>query len=207
MHYQKYFTEHAKDIRKTWTGIKNIINFRTMTKGQPTSMMIDNKLITDPTNIAEGYFSSIAEKLQQNLTFGNNNFSKYLNEPLNNNFLFKSVDSNEIILIIASFENSKASGPHSISTEILKLIKHNICYPLREIINISFATGVYLDLLKIAQGIPIFKNKGLDYIPFLTLHNCIYELQFGFRSKHSTNHALLSLTEMIREALDNNSFA
>ena len=128
MHYQKYFTEHAKDIRKTWTGIKNIINFRTMTKGQPTSMMIDNKLITDPTNIAEcfnNYFSSIAEKLQQNLTFGNNNFSKYLNEPLNNNFLFKSVDSNEFILIIASFENSKASGPLSIPTEILKLIKHN----------------------------------------------------------------------------------
>ena len=77
LHYQKYFTEHGKDIRKTWTGIKNIINFRTMTKGQPTSMMIDNKLIRDPTNIAEGfnnYFSSIAEKLPQNLTFGNNNF-------------------------------------------------------------------------------------------------------------------------------------
>ena len=130
-----------------------------MTKGQPTSMMIDNKLITDHTNIAEGfnnYFSSIAEKLQQNLTFGNNNFSKYLNEPLNNNFLFKSVDSNEIILIIASFENSKASGPLSIPNEILKLIKHNICYPLGEIINISFATGVYPDLLKIAQVIPIF---------------------------------------------------
>ena len=30
----------------------------------------------------------------------------------------------------------------------------------------------------------------------------MYELQFGFRSKHSTNHALLCLTEMIREALD-----
>ena len=236
LHYQKYFTEHAKDIRKTWTGIKNIINFRTMTKVQPTSMMIDNKLITDPTNIAEGfnnYFSSIAEKLQQNLTLGNNNFSKYLNEPLNNNFLFKSVDSNEIILIIASFENSKASGPLSIPTEILKLIKHNICYPLREIINISFTTGVYPDLLKIAQVIPIFKNKGdkmlvSNYRPisllsninkifeklvysrlysFFTLHNCIYELQFGFCSKHSTNHALLSLTEMIREALDNSSFA
>ena len=42
---------------------------------------------------------------------------------------------------------------------------------------------------------------------FLTFHNCIYELQFGFHSKHSTNHALLSLTEMIREALDNSSFA
>ena len=30
----------------------------------------------------------------------------------------------------------------------------------------------------------------------------MYELQFGFRAQHSTNHALLSLTEKIREALD-----
>ena len=158
---------------------------------------------------------------------------KWLSTPLDYNFLFKSVDTNEIILIIDSLENSKATGPCSIPTEILKLIKHNICYPLKEIINLSFATGVYPDKLKIAKVIPIFKNKGdqllvSNYRPisllsninkifeklvfsrlysFLTLHNCIYDLQFGFRAKHSTNHALLSLTEMIREALDNSDFA
>ena len=37
---------------------------------------------------------------------------------------------------------------------------------------------------------------------FLNKYNCIYELQFGFQAGHSTNHALLSLTEKIREALD-----
>ena len=42
---------------------------------------------------------------------------------------------------------------------------------------------------------------------FLEKYDCIYELQFGFRNSHSTNHALLSLTESIRNALDNNSFA
>ena len=40
---------------------------------------------------------------------------------------------------------------------------------------------------------------------FLETHNCIYELQFGFRSKHSTNHALLSITPKIKEAIDNGS--
>ena len=38
-----------------------------MTKGQPTSMITENILKTDPTKIAEGlnnYFPSIAEKLQ-----------------------------------------------------------------------------------------------------------------------------------------------
>ena len=81
-----------------------------MTKGQPPPMLVDNELITDPTKIAEGfnnYFSSIAGKLSR-ITFGNNNLSKYLNEPLNN-FRFKSVDTNEIILITVSLENSEAS--------------------------------------------------------------------------------------------------
>ena len=42
---------------------------------------------------------------------------------------------------------------------------------------------------------------------FLNVHNCIYELQFDFIKNHSTNYALLSLTENIREALDGNNFA
>ena len=157
------------DWYKKWTGIKSIINIRTLAKGQPTSMLIDKDLITDPTKISEGfntYFSSIAEKLQQNISFGDNNFTKYLNTPLNHNFLFKSADTTEIILIIDALENSKATGPHSIPTEILKLIKSNICHPLKEIINLSFATGTYPDELKLAKVIPIFKNKGDQLILF-----------------------------------------
>ena len=42
---------------------------------------------------------------------------------------------------------------------------------------------------------------------FLNLFNCISELQFGFRSKHSTSHTLVSITEKIREALDTGHFA
>ena len=38
--------------------------------------------------------------------------------------------------------------------------KSNICYPLKEIINLSFATGIYPIKLKIAKVIPVFKNKG-----------------------------------------------
>ena len=39
---------------------------------------------------------------------------------------------------------------------------------------------------------------------FLLKHNCIYDLQFGFREKNSTAHAL---TENIRNALDKNEFS
>ena len=41
---------------------------------------------------------------------------------------------------------------------------------------------------------------------FLEKYDCIYDLQFGFRSKHSTVHALVSITESIRSALDYSKF-
>ena len=34
---------------------------------------------------------------------------------------------------------------------------------------------------------------------FLELHNILYNFQFGFRASHSINHALISLTEMIKK--------
>ena len=42
---------------------------------------------------------------------------------------------------------------------------------------------------------------------FLNENKVLSSFQFGFRNKHSTNHALISLTEMIQSALDNDQFA
>ena len=37
---------------------------------------------------------------------------------------------------------------------------------------------------------------------FLESNKCIYDLQFGFRQKHSTNHALLNMVQQIKETID-----
>ena len=41
---------------------------------------------------------------------------------------------------------------------------------------------------------------------FLPEFDTLYRLQFGFRKKHSTEHALLSIVEKIRTNLDNGIF-
>ena len=71
-------------VRMTQKGYK-IDRYRRILICCSTSIMIDKELETDPQKIAEGcnsYFSSIAEKLQQNQEFSNNDFSKYLSTPL-----------------------------------------------------------------------------------------------------------------------------
>ena len=37
--------------------------------------------------------------------------------------------------------------------------------------------------------------------------NCLNELQFGFRDKHSTTHALIKITDSIKKAIDDNNFS
>ena len=41
---------------------------------------------------------------------------------------------------------------------------------------------------------------------YLESNNILYPLQFGFRQKCSTNHALIQITESIRNSIDNNEF-
>ena len=235
-HYQKYFIENTNNIRQTWKGIKSIINIRNTSKCRISSLKIDEEISSDPkvmANSFNNYFSSIGKDLQRQIYYYGNDFTHYLKQPNDHNFFINPTDEVEIINIIDNLCTNKATGPHSIPTDILQIIKFNIVTPLSEIINLSFSTGIYPDNLKIAEVIPIYKDKGsmlecCNYRPisllsninkiyekmmhsrrynFLNIHNCIYELQFGFRENHSTIHALLSLTENIREALDNNNFA
>ena len=42
---------------------------------------------------------------------------------------------------------------------------------------------------------------------FLRKNKVLFSYQLGFRNNHSTNHAFVSLTEMIRYALENGNFA
>ena len=42
---------------------------------------------------------------------------------------------------------------------------------------------------------------------FLEQYKCIYDLQFGFRKYHSTNHAIISIIQKIQNAIKNNNLA
>ena len=55
-------------------------------------------------------------------------------------------------------ETSKASGPNSIPKKILKLFKKQFSKPLSHIINLSFNQGIFPNLFKTVNFIPIHKK-------------------------------------------------
>ena len=68
----------------------------------------------------------MVEKLQGNIRSLGVDYTDYLKNPSEKIFHYESADSEEILLIIDSIETNKATGPNSIPTEILKLIKNNV---------------------------------------------------------------------------------
>ena len=64
-YYQSYFKDNYNNIRKTWDGIKSIINISNMKSMSPSSLNVNNKINTNPVDIANcfnDYFSNIYRK-------------------------------------------------------------------------------------------------------------------------------------------------
>ena len=143
----------------------------------------------------------------------------------------KPTTGTEVKNLILSLNDKKAYGPGSIPTEVMKLIVHTLSEYISQIINISLSTGTYPNCLKNATIVPVHKKETKlelsNYRPISLLSNIskIFEkilhvsfysflnvnkkknLQFGFRSKHNTNQALIQLTEKIRVVIDSNEYA
>ena len=147
-------------------------------------------------------------------------------------FFISPTTSDEIESQTKHLKKHKASDPNGIPTTILKKIGKDISVPITELINLSFNQGNFPAVLKIASVTPTFKKSDKsdvnNYTPislisniskiieklvhkrlnsFLEQNNIFYPFQFGFRDYHSTTHALIEITDQIKEACDCSLYA
>ena len=92
--------------------------------------------VTDPLHIANIFnddFSSIAGKTEANIKFSNKSFQDVLHHPNADSLFITPTDAHEVNLIISSLNSDKSTGPNSLPTKILKLLKNDIYSPSRHI--------------------------------------------------------------------------
>ena len=227
LYFTKFFNDNPNNLKNTWKSIKNLISLKNISHSSPSSIYYNNKTVTSPFEIANAfnnYFSNFALDIQSSIKYSAKEFHEFL-PPLSikSSFLSPS-DKNEIISIISALDSRKTSGPNGIPIKILKLMKNDISDQLAVLFNLSFTSGLFPTILKASKVAPIYKKyskrKCSNYRPISLLSNIekiferivykrlykfiednklVYNLQFGFRQKHSTTQALIHLTEKIRE--------
>ena len=101
-------------------------------------------------NVFNNDFSSIGKITQSKIMFSNKNYTDYLHDENFSFFFITPADSEEVITIISSLSDKKSSGPNSIPTRILKLLKKDTSTQLVDIFNHSFSLGIYPTPLKTA---------------------------------------------------------
>ena len=229
-HFNEYFATNIKNSKNIWKGVNELIQGRKKYSNNTITLKIGNELHSDPKRVAEEFnkhFSSIADTIRAKISESDTDFRTSLKNSPAYSFFAYHIHTNEVTKIINSL-GPKSAGPCTIPNTILKTVLIDISEILAKFCNLSIQTGIFPSSLKTAKVVPVFKNKGsiqdlTNYRPisllsnidkifeklihsrvvkFLDQNNCLFNHQYGFRKKHSTIHALVNLTELIRANMD-----
>ena len=215
------------DLSKTWKVLRDILGLGNNATRQKMNFLIEDTLVTDSLDIANGFnnfFVSIGPKLAKDLTSNIDPLS-YVNFNINS-IVTTDISGNQIREVINSLNNS-SPGHDELPPFVAKTCMEGYIEPITHLVNESLKSGIFPSELKLARVVPIFKSGDpsllTNYRPisvlsffskilekivynivfdFLCENEILYDYQFGFRSKHSTQQALITLVDNVTKSLD-----
>ena len=230
-YFQTTFERFKHDIKQTWSVIDETLRRKKKETLSPTFLHI-SRTLNDPQEIANAfntYFISIGQKLATQFN-ANHHFTAYLDDSSDRRLKLESIDEATTRKLIEHLKNKTSSlqlSVDGISNKLLKLSINELVTPLTIIINQMLNTGIFPEQLKISKVVPIYKandrklltnyrpiallpsiSKIFEYTILEQLSNYFLEnelfapQQFGFRAKHSTELAALSLVDYLTYKLD-----
>ena len=181
-------------------------------------------------NALNRYFVEVGINLAEKLSPVTKSFDTYLDPDKSpvETFFINRTNPEEVFRIINSFSSSMCEDPDQTCPKIYKLGAESLSLILPTLINDCFDAGHFPSPLKIGKVIPIFKgddevemgnrrpititsctSKLIEKLvkkrlqSFLKKHNILSDFQFGYRSQHSTTHAILNICDNILTKFDN----
>ena len=227
LYYLDNFKNFNKNIKHSWNILKNLTGVNK--SGASSNPMFISNNYDDKLSTVERfnkYFANIGNYLDSKIVnINDSNVQPNFNNP--NSFFFFPVTDKEIDKIIVNLKSVR-SGTDSIPIKIFKDQRHLFIHPLRTLINMSFQKGIFPSCLKLARITPIHKQgdfidpsnfRPISCLPYISkiVEKCVKERlvgfckkfslinpsQFGFQRNVSTCDAVIHLTEIIYESLNN----
>ena len=141
--------------------------------------------------------------------------------------MFRAICTEEVSDLIQGLKTSKASiGP---PTKCIKLANQQISTALALVFNNSLAQGIMPNILKLSRVTPVHKSGDSsvpeNYRPiwsftqifgklvykqmmsYIEKQKILNDCQFGFRKGHSTEQAIIEITDNLKCAIDNNLYS
>jgi hypothetical protein len=234
LHFARILNENASNPKKTWETLNEILGKSKGTKSV-SHLNINGVVERDETTIANRFntfFTNVGKEISNsvpNVEAKPENFVGY--DCLVPDMNLGNTTPEHVISIIKKSKPKNSCDSQGVSNKMIKFIGYEIAAPLAHIFNLSLTSGVFPNKLKQARVIPIFKSGDqLDcdnYMPIslisaiskilekivaeklvrhLSVNDLLYNHQYGFRPKHSTEHNLMQILNYVTQALSEGMF-
>ena len=231
-YFHNYFSTNSQNMKKLWSGIKTIISHKSSISSSINKLKDKDGNVTSDhnkmSNIFNDFYVNVADSITKSIPMTPKSPLDYLSNRTGNSLFLTPITLMEVNNLISILNPSKSVSPNNIPIKLLKIIGSSVSQFLALLVNQSFQSGIFPDKLKIAKVISLFKRgnpeipsnyRPISLLPifskifeklmyrrlyrFLEIHKVLYSLQFGFQENHSIDHALVSLTEAVRNTLGN----
>ena len=205
--------------------IRNLIN-KSRKNSDIKEMLINDSIECDSSKIAgalNGFFTSIGSQIASSASTSD---SSDISFSCPHSFFLSPTCPLEINNIIRALRNTKCDF-NKLSVNILRKCSDILSYPISQMVNSSFRSGIFPTALKRAVVTPIFKSddrrcmgnyRPISVLPsfakifercmssrilsFIDRNSLITSKQFGFMKGKCTQDALLKFIEILYENLN-----
>ena len=233
-YYKKKIQENTTNTKKLWKVINNIIGKHKHSGSIIYYITVDGAHKYDPDVIANEFgkfYSQLGSKLASQIKRSAKPTEEYLSKIPRTlqSLALHSTSASEIEKIAMALPSKTSFGHDKISNVMLKSIITAISIPLSIVFNQSISTGKFPQKMKQVEVVPLYKGKDMDLVinyrpisllitiskllekvvyrrmySFLEKYDILFQSQYGFRSNHNCEHAILELSGKILQAREKN---
>lgn len=227
LYFDGIINNSENKAKTVWKIINNSI--KNNGQNETPTIILENGETSDKKKIADSFnafFVNLPKSLIP-LDYITNEMNINTFPQTDNLIYLEPVTESEVLETISKLKNSNSTGYDNFSIKIIKQCAHKIAKPLCHIINQCFVDGEFPSLLKISKVICLHKKGDIkelsNYRPisllsvfskifekllasriikFLEINKILSPNQHGFRNKHSTISALVSILDYIYKNVD-----